>query len=60
MSGTLQLTEQLIARRSVTPDDGGCQLLLGERLVALGFECHTLVHGPAGAEVTNLWAVRRG
>ncbi|MES2990998.1 MAG: succinyl-diaminopimelate desuccinylase [Pseudomonadota bacterium] len=60
MSRTLQLTEQLIARRSVTPEDGGCQALLAERLGALGFECHTRVHGPAGAEVTNLWAVRRG
>ncbi|KQW36976.1 succinyl-diaminopimelate desuccinylase [Rhizobacter sp. Root404] len=60
MSRTLQLTEQLIALRSVTPEDGGCQALLRERLATLGFECHTRVHGPAGAEVTNLWAVRRG
>ena len=60
MSRTLLLTEQLISRRSVTPDDGGCQALLAERLAALGFECHTLVFGPAGAQVTNLWAVKRG
>lgn len=60
MSRTLALTEQLISRRSVTPDDGGCQALLGERLTALGFDCEKLVHGPEQARVTNLWALRRG
>jgi succinyl-diaminopimelate desuccinylase len=60
MSRTLALTEHLISRRSVTPDDGGCQALLSERLRALGFDCETLVHGPEQARVTNLWAVRRG
>jgi len=60
MSRTLQLTEQLISRHSVTPDDGGCQALLAERLGALGFACETLEHGPAQARVSNLWAVRRG
>ena len=60
MSRTLHLTEQLIARRSVTPDDGGCQALIRARLEPLGFECHALVAGPESAPVTNLWAVRRG
>ena len=60
MSRTLQLAEQLISRHSVTPEDGGCQGLIAERLQGLGFECHTLVHGPANARVTNLWALRRG
>jgi succinyl-diaminopimelate desuccinylase len=60
MSRTLALAEQLISRRSVTPDDGGCQAMLGERLAALGFACETLEHGPEGARVSNLWAVRRG
>jgi succinyl-diaminopimelate desuccinylase len=60
MSGALQLTEALIARRSPTPDDGGCQSLLMERLRPLGFECETLSFGPADFRVTNLWAVRRG
>jgi len=60
MSRALQLTEQLIACRSVTPDDGGCQALIAERLAPLGFECETLVAGPADFRVTNLWAVRRG
>jgi len=51
----LDLTRALIARRSLTPDDAGCQALLAERLAPLGFRCDTLcVNG-----VTNLWA-RRG
>jgi len=58
MSRTLQLTEQLIARPSVTPDDAGCQQLLAERLQPLGFACETLVSGPADFRVTNLWAKR--
>ncbi|AOR66379.1 succinyl-diaminopimelate desuccinylase [Burkholderia stabilis] len=56
MSATLALTEQLIARASVTPDDQHCQQIMTERLTALGFECETIAsHG-----VTNLWAVKRG
>lgn len=54
----LQLTEQLISRRSVTPDDAGCQQLLRDRLQPLGFECETIVSGPADFRVTNLWAKR--
>ena len=60
MSRTLHLAEQLIARRSVTPDDGGCQALIGARLEALGFACEARPSGPAQAQVANLWAVRRG
>ena len=60
MSRALGLAEQLIACRSVTPDDAGCQTLIAARLAPLGFACETLVCGPPGAEVTNLWAVRRG
>jgi len=54
----LYLTEQLIARRSVTPEDGGCQQLLRERLLPLGFDCETIESGPADFRVTNLWAKR--
>src|SRR3546814_20332986 len=54
-SSVLELTKDLIARPSVTPDDHGCQQLLADRLRAVGFTCETLVFG----EVTNLWA-RRG
>lgn len=60
MSRALQLAEQLIACRSVTPDDGGCQALIAERLRPLGFACETLQSGPFETPVTNLWAVRRG
>ena len=56
----LRLTEALIARASVTPEDGGCQLLLGERLAHAGFACETLVGGPEDFRVTNLWALRQG
>jgi succinyl-diaminopimelate desuccinylase len=57
---TLRLLEQLIARRSVTPDDAGCQALVTERLAPLGFACETLLCGPDSFRVTNLWAVHRG
>ena len=60
MSRTLQLLERLIACRSVTPDDAGCQALLADRLGALGFDCRTLSYGPADAPVTNLWALKAG
>ena len=56
----LRLTEALIARASVTPSDGGCQLLLGERLAQAGFACETLLCGPEDFRVTNLWALRQG
>ena len=60
MSATLALAEQLISRRSVTPEDAGCQALLAERLAPLGFDCTHLPFGPEGARVSNLWALRRG
>jgi len=54
-AATLRLARELIARRSVTPEDGGCQELLAERLARLGFAIDPIRRG----EVTNLWA-RRG
>ncbi len=54
-SGVLELSRTLIGRRSVTPEDGGCQALLAERLGRAGFQCESVVCG----DVTNLWA-RRG
>ena len=60
MSATLRLAEQLIALRSVTPEDGGCQTLVAERLRRLGFECTALPFGPEVAPVSNLWAHRPG
>ena len=52
MSDVLQLTVDLIARPSVTPDDAGCQALIGERLQRAGFAIEALRFG----EVDNLWA----
>ncbi|MFI4926871.1 MAG: succinyl-diaminopimelate desuccinylase [Burkholderiales bacterium] len=60
MSKTLHLTEQLIAQRSVTPEDGQCQALIEARLKPLGFVCETIASGPADLRVTNLWAKRPG
>ncbi|MBA3771350.1 MAG: succinyl-diaminopimelate desuccinylase [Ramlibacter sp.] len=60
MSRALHLTEQLISRRSGTPDDAQCQHILGERLKPLGFTCEIVESGPADFRVTNLWAKRPG
>ena len=40
MNATLELTRQLIRRRSVTPEDDGCQALVAERLApeSISFE----------------------
>ncbi|WP_225785486.1 succinyl-diaminopimelate desuccinylase [Xenophilus sp. Marseille-Q4582] len=56
---TLRLAEELIARPSVTPDDAGCQQILGARLARLGFVLESIESGPPDFRVTNLWAVRR-
>ncbi len=58
MTRSLHLTEQLIARASVTPVDAGCQDIIRQRLEALGFACETLQFGPPQSRVTNLWAKR--
>jgi succinyl-diaminopimelate desuccinylase len=55
MTDTLQLTEALIARPSVSPADGGCQELLIAPLEAQGFGVERLRFGG----VDNFWA-RRG
>ena len=54
-SATVALARELISRRSVTPEDAGCQTLIGERLEAIGCAVQHLRF----AEVDNLWA-RRG
>lgn len=54
-AATLTLAQMLIARRSLTPDDDGCQNILANRLANAGFHNEHLRHG----EVHNLWA-RRG
>lgn len=52
---TLDLAAQLISRRSVTPEDGGCMDLISARLKPLGFTLEAINRG----NTVNLWA-RRG
>lgn len=54
LSSTVAFACELIQRRSVTPEDAGCQQLITSRLKALDFK---VVHLPFG-EVENFWAVR--
>ncbi|MBL1275335.1 MAG: succinyl-diaminopimelate desuccinylase [Ectothiorhodospiraceae bacterium] len=54
-SDTLTLAKDLISRRSVTPEDAGCQELMIARLEAIGFTVERLHFG----DVDNFWA-RRG
>jgi succinyl-diaminopimelate desuccinylase len=55
MNSTLAFAIDLIERKSVTPEDAGCQKLIAERLHAAGFEIEHMRYD----EVDNLWA-RRG
>jgi succinyl-diaminopimelate desuccinylase len=55
MSATLELACDLVRCPSVTPNDAGCQQIMGARLEALGFTVERLRFG----EVDNCWA-RRG
>ena len=56
MSDTLALTQDLIARASVTPADEGCQDVLASRLERVGFRVERLRYG----SVDNLWARHGG
>jgi succinyl-diaminopimelate desuccinylase len=51
-SPTLALTEELLRRPSVSPEDHGCLDIIGARLAALGLRIERLDFGP----VANLWA----
>ncbi len=55
MTATIDFARELIKRRSLTPDDAGCQQLIAARLETAGFRTESLPFG----EVSNLWA-RRG
>ena len=54
-SKALEYTRELVARRSLTPEDAGCQNWLAEKLEKLGFSIEAVNSG----DVVNLWA-RRG
>ena len=56
---TLELTKQLIAAQSVTPEDAGCQALMAKRLEAIGFTVEELNFSDEQGSVKNFWA-RRG
>jgi succinyl-diaminopimelate desuccinylase len=52
VSDVFELACDLIRRHSVTPEDAGCQSLIGERLQRVGFRVEHLRYG----DVDNLWA----
>jgi succinyl-diaminopimelate desuccinylase len=52
---TLELAQALIRRKSITPEDSGCQQLIAERLVPLGFKAEVFRCN----DVVNLW-IRHG
>jgi succinyl-diaminopimelate desuccinylase len=54
MTATLALAKELIARRSLTPDDDGCQEILIRRLEKAGFNVEKMRFG----KVDNFWARR--
>ncbi|GAB2517222.1 succinyl-diaminopimelate desuccinylase [Microbulbifer agarilyticus] len=54
MTPTVQLTCDLISRRSVTPEDAGCMQLMLERLEKIGFKTEHLRFG----DTDNFWSVR--
>lgn len=55
MSQVIELAKTLINKRSVTPEDAGCQTLMQSMLGDLGFNNETMVF----EDTTNLWS-RRG
>ena len=52
MSKVLELAKELISKKSVTPDDAGCQNIISTRLEKIGFSVEHLKYG----DVDNLWA----
>jgi succinyl-diaminopimelate desuccinylase len=54
MSQTIDLTQDLLRRPSITPADEGCQPVMAARLAAAGFSVESLRFGV----VDNLWAQR--
>ena len=53
-SPTVYLTKQLISCQSVTPDDAGCQQIMVNRLLKIGFDIQHLRFD----DVDNFWAIR--
>ena len=55
----MQLLQTLVAAKSVTPEDAGCQALMIERLSKLDFKIEQLEFADKKGRVQNFWA-RRG
>ncbi len=51
---TLELTLELMKRASVTPNDAGCQRILMDRLISVGFATEAMPF----ADVENFWATK--
>ncbi|AGF48945.1 succinyl-diaminopimelate desuccinylase [Candidatus Kinetoplastidibacterium galati] len=51
----IDIVNNLVSLKSITPDDAGCQKVISDILTDIGFKCKTI----AKNGVTNLWA-RRG
>jgi len=45
MSETLNIAKELISKKSITPEDAGCQDFMIQRLKKLGFEIENMPHG---------------
>lgn len=54
MTPTVELTSDLISRRSVTPEDAGCMELMLNRLEKIGFKTEHLRFG----DTDNFWCLR--
>ena len=52
----IELTSELIRRRSITPEDEGCQDILCQHLGDNGFQIEQFPF----ADVKNFWAKRQG
>ena len=52
MNETLNIAKELIAKKSITPEDAGCQDFMIQRLEKLGFEIERMPHG----DVKNFYA----
>ena len=55
LSSTLELAIDLLSKKSVTPEDAGCQQLMASRLEKLGFNIESLFY----VDTLNMWA-RKG
>jgi acetylornithine deacetylase/succinyl-diaminopimelate desuccinylase-like protein len=54
----IELTQQLIRRPSLSPDDAGCQALLIERLQAIGFTVERMDFADANVSPFSTFRLR--